>query len=523
MQLLKVSNMLISRVLIHFWIKHPALFYGLSLLLGFYAFFFGFFQILVPLSALLSPFVAYFFYQRQFLWKPFCLSLTLFCTCWFYGYVYYQFPQLPKEGIEGTATISIQNIRLQRSFMGSKWLYYCEIQQFFPSSSSRSIASHIKCAINLPHTSKIKRPLAQHDYLVKGKLVRNDKGFYVLKVSTLNPWEVVKSSWSFAEIRYQWKKKLQVWIQNHFSNSLSATFLSGLATGEFDDQWLRGEFARFGLQHIMAISGFHFAILIGLLALLLRLFLSRKYAACLLLVLISSYAFFLGASPSIMRAWIMCALVVVGCLIEKNAFSLNSLGIALIGVVLYDPLFSQTIGFQFSFLTTAAILLLYRPLHYFLERLFIKRNLSEVIEMSLADQHGYCILAFFRQGLALMLAVNLCACPLTLYYFDQFPLLSLLYNLFFPFLVAGALGLLIFSFLTAGIPVIGSFVQSFNNVYTHFILKLTYNLPKEFDYHLRIENISELLLVSYLSFLFYIAIIMNEKGVSEECEFNSYV
>ena len=87
------------------------------------------------------------------------------------------------------------------------------------------------------------------------------------------------------------------------------------------------------------------------------------------------------------------------------------------------------------------------------------------------DRHGLCLLHFLRQGLALGIAVNLAALPLTLYHFHKFPLSGLLYNLFFPpmvsislFLVAAAAG------VGLAFPWLASWIHSLNAAYTSFLL-----------------------------------------------------
>lgn len=333
------------RLLVNFWCMHPALLYGFALLFGFFSSFNGGVGLITPVLGLWIPFFIVVRYNKQF-WTPLLLSLTLFGAAWTFANIYYVFPNLPKSGIKGSAYLSIQSIRLQRSFFGTRWIYSCRILNFFPESSpSVSIARHINCILSLPNDTKIIRPLANRDYLVQGFLMKKEKGGFILKINPYDPWKEVDGSLNLTEARYAWKNAVLKWINNHFTSPISAVFLGGLATGEFDDQWLRNEFSRFGLQHIMAISGFHFAIIVGLLSLILRLIFSRRQSARLLLISMTGYAFFLGANPSIMRAWLMCSIVLGGYLLEKNAISLNSLGIALMGVLLIDPLFSQTIGF----------------------------------------------------------------------------------------------------------------------------------------------------------------------------------
>jgi competence protein ComEC len=504
------------QLIVKFWHSHPALLYGLALLLGFYASFQKEILLVIPLLALWIPFIVVAQANRQF-WMPLLLSFSLFCSAWIYADIYYIFPKTSSTGIAGKAHLSIESIRLQSSFFGKRWIYNCQVKNFFPDDTPQvSIARHAKCILSVPYKTEIIRPLADREYIVEGKLTENENGTLVLKIDSQKPWHIVKGSWSLTEKRYAWKKFAAAWINTNFKTPLSASFLSVLATGEFDDQWLRNEFARFGLQHIMAISGFHFAILACLLSLIFRLFLSRSQSAWLLLICLAGYALFLGSNPSIMRAWLMCSIVFIGQLIERNAVSLNSLGLALMGVLMIDPLFCQTIGFQFSFLVTGAILLGFSPLDKCLGRILTKRSLSEIVEMNHWNQHGYCVLAFLRQGLSLLIVVNLFAIPLTLFYFHQFPLMSLFYNLFFPLLITGSMVLMILGMLTAWIPFLGFLLNNLNDRYTKIVLQLTYGMPGFLDYYVKWNHFDKGWLIGYLTLILLIFILIREsKGLFE--------
>ncbi len=463
---------------LHFWQSYPGLFYGLAFTLGISCSLTSAFWLIFPCLSLWFPFLVIMKYSKyqEFL-KPLALSLLIFSTAWLYTNAYYHFPNLPSPGLFGTAHVRIQNVSKQTNMFGKKWIYRCEIDQFFPQHMNSSIASLLPCLVTLPEKEPTNRPLANQEYWVCGKLVQTEKGTYLFKVSSKATWVPIPGSWSWAEQRYQWKKNVAIWIETQFSSSLSASFLAGLVTGEFDDHWMRYQFSRFGLQHLLAISGFHFAIVAGFLSFVLRLFLSLRLRIGCLLFCLGAYSFFLGPQPSILRAWIMCSLTLLGSLLEKQTTALNSLGLALIFILSYHPLLCLEIGFQLSFSITAAILLFYSPAQVWLYSLFPKRKLSEAIQMNIYNQYAYCILAFLRQGLALTLAVNLFALPFSLYYFEQFPWISLLYNLFYPFLASISVCLLFFGWVFFFLPFIGNIIHCFNDRFTLFLLQLTYQIP----------------------------------------------
>lgn len=506
--------------LLYFWQSHPALLYGIAFMLGVFCYFSVSIYFIIPCLFLWFPFVFHAFHShnRETL-KPFFLSLFTFLTAWIYTLSFYAFPSLPPEGLMGMAHVKINSISLQPSPFGKNWLYRCEIEQFFPENVSQSIVSSLPCTIMFPTKEMDKAPpTANQDYWVAGKLKQNKNQNYVLKVSSKAYWTPIEGTWSLAAARYSWKKKISRWIDSQFSQQSPASFLAGLVTGEFDDYWMRQQFARFGLQHLLAISGFHFAIIAAFLSLSFRLFLSMRLRTVGLLVCLGGYCFFLGPQPSILRAWIMCSLTLLGGLLEKQSTALNSLGLALMIVLGYNPHLCQELGFQLSFAITVAILLFYQPAQTLCDYLLPKRNLSIALQMNRLDQHAYCVLSFFRQGLALTLAVNAFALPFTLYYFQQFPWMSLLYNLFFPLLASASICLLLLGGVFSFIPFIGAGIHSINDSYTYYLLQLTYQAPIEMDLYLRISSIHPFWFILYLCCMSLGGIIWKEKIHSQSNE-----
>ncbi len=505
---------LILDTLIKFWQEHPGLFYGVTFLLGFYGALHGTLLLLIPCLFLWGPFILAAYQRHMNGSTQLFFSLIFMLTTWIYGICYIQSSFLTPEGITGTAHIDIQSLTFQSTYFGKRWLYRCQLKSFFPDNppSSTSIVHHIDCSISLPQMEGLQRPLANQSYLVKGTLMQTVKGSYFLKIKKEGSWKAVKNSWSLAEKRYRAKKWLKTWIQRHISHQKSAVFLAGLVTGEFEDRLMQIEFARFGLQHIMAISGFHFAILAGILHGFCRFVFSRKVSALVIILLLGFYFLFLGCSPSILRAWIMISIALISQLIERPGKALNSLGIALLGVLGIDPLLCQTLGFQFSFLVTLAILLIHPIFNYYLNFILLQRPLSQVVEMDGWNQHGYYLLSLFRQGMALTLAVNLLGLPLTLYYFHQFPWMSLLYNLFFPLLVSFSMFLLIIgSILTYLLPPLGELIHLINSFYTTWVLNLTYHMPSSLDAYYEVQSFPSWLLVTYLCLVWMWAMIMRHR------------
>lgn len=500
-----------------FWNRYPALLYGLCALIGFSAAFHQSWILLVPIAVLMVPQVISAWNGIERALPRLILSFALFVVTFFYGMHHYKFPPPSQDGFKGIAHISVSSLQTRATHFGTQWAYQGAISHFVPDSATdnESIATNIPYSLSLPRNDLIIRPPANQDYVIHATLKQTNNGQYILKVSPHEPWQPIKGSWSLAEYRYSAKQSVKSYIANNIKNSYSASFLSGLATGEFENRIFSFEFGRFGLQHIMAISGFHFTIIAAILSLFLRFIFTKKRGSLLVIFFLSSYFVFLGCGPSIMRAWIAISIGLGSHLIEKRAYALNSLGIALLVILFIDPLSCVGIGFQFSFLTTAAILILFSGCDFLLEKVLTKRPLSQMIEMNSLNQHGYYILSIFRQGLSLSLAVNLVAMPVMLFYFQKFPWMSLLYNLFFPLLVSISMFLLIVgTFLSLTFPLAAGWIHSFNSGFTQWILNFTFNMPTTLDVYLRVDPIPSWILICYLCVIFVIGIFI--KGYMEK-------
>lgn len=483
----------------------PALFYGLLMLLTIYGTLYSTWVLLIPIGIMIIPLL----FTRAWGRLACVFAFVLFVLLWMH--MSYQFPALPKKGARGTVEFEISSVSLASTHFGKRWIYRGTVGQFIPDDPANEAGRSLPCTISLQAQEGIRRPLGNCSYRIAGRLKEVAPNRYVFTVGKHTPWYPILGSWSLAEYRYWAKQEVSHWIKNSIAHPQAATFLAGIATGDFDDRQMVFEFGRFGLQHIMAISGFHFAIVAAILSVLLRLVVPLRLSTKVLLLLLSSYFLFLGCSPSVMRAWVMALAVLVGFVLQRRGSGLNSLGVALIVVLLCDPLQSQNIGFQFSFAVTAAILMLYQPMEKLCQKVYVQRSLSEVVQMDLWNQHAYCVVAFFRQGLALTFAVNLVAFPMTLFLFHKFPLMSVLYNLFFPFLVSFSMLFLMLSLLFYWTcPLLEKGISWWNSIYTQWVLNFTYEMPTTFDYVFRVQYFPIELLVVVLTAVFIFGTVIKE-------------
>ena len=373
----------------------------------------------------------------------------------------------------------------------------------------------VPCSIHHPFSKG--RPQADSDYVVQGELKKRGIYNYVFRAKQ---WKKVENTFSLAEFRFQTKELLRKYLDRKLQNPGVALFLGSLLSGDVEDRSLRYQFGKLGLQHILAISGFHFAILIAFCSSFLALFLPYHWKIIALLCAINIYFLFVGALPAVQRSYLTALLFLAGKLMNRHSSALNLLGASLLVEVLFDPYVSGGLGFQLSFLSCIGILL-FRPLFLpFALWLFPKRS---PLTLTRFAQHGYLISSFLREGIAITLAVNAAILPLILTYFHTFPLLSLIYNLFFPLLVSLALFLLLLSLLADLLfPPFSIPLFSLTNFFSTQLLELVAYPPLFLDYSLKSSHFPAWIIPIYLFSLFWISLLTNSCEIGYDPNRLSY-
>lgn len=123
---------------------------------------------------------------------------------------------------------------------------------------------------------------------------------------------------------------------------------------------VRNRFSATGVAHILAVSGFHVAIVCGFLSFLFS-FLPRngccrwiRYIS--LLVLLWGFAAITGLAVSSVRAALMLTMYLTGGVLDRRAERYNILAASAFCMLVYEPLYLFDIGFQLSYLAVLSIL-----------------------------------------------------------------------------------------------------------------------------------------------------------------------
>lgn len=118
---------------------------------------------------------------------------------------------------------------------------------------------------------------------------------------------------------------------------------------------IRDRFIEAGLAHVLAASGFHVSLLLGLI-----LKLTNRFPGKIQLTMgICTLVFYLGLTgiqASVLRACLMGSAVLVALVLETKVKPLGSLLLVATIILLLNPLLIQDLGFQLSFLATFGLI-----------------------------------------------------------------------------------------------------------------------------------------------------------------------
>ncbi|MBO5797499.1 MAG: ComEC/Rec2 family competence protein, partial [Clostridia bacterium] len=118
-------------------------------------------------------------------------------------------------------------------------------------------------------------------------------------------------------------------------------------------------FSDAGLSHLMAVSGFHMStVVLGFFGILYFLGLRRRWAAIASLPVPFLFAALTGFSYSALRAGVMCLVMLLAWVFRRRADGKNSLGGAVLLILLLDFHAVYDLGFRLSVAATVGVLLM---------------------------------------------------------------------------------------------------------------------------------------------------------------------
>ena len=292
-----------------------------------------------------------------------------------------------------------------------------KVMAYFPKSDSAFVL-HYGDLIAIPAPIReVSPPLnpEEFDYRayltrkgITGQIYLKDEDWLDLQVNNANPLYAL--SYRFRDVLLASLQRSGL-SDNEFG--VAAAILLGYDDNLADE--VRKNYVAAGSMHILCVSGMHVGI-IYLLASFLLGFLNRKkwqktLRQFLLLALIWFYALIAGLSPSILRSALMISFVIIGEMIQRKGFIINSIAASAFILLCANPNNLFEIGFLLSYSAVIGIVVLQRPIYS-----------CFVIKNKLLDK---------AWGItAVALAAQTATIPFTLFYFNQFSTYFVLSNLF---------------------------------------------------------------------------------------------
>ncbi len=191
--------------------------------------------------------------ERKIPLKMLFISGAVFLLqCSLYGF------RPPTREEKGTAELHIQHLSRSKSHFRNGRVLKGKLKKF--TGESGCIRRNLPFTLYLP-AGEILPPIG-FDYHVEGRLLPNEAYGFTFTVDKGASFIPSGHKKSLAEIRYRCKQRVSGFLETVIPFKKAASLLVGMTTGEFNDPYLFYTFSRFGLSHLLALSGFHFGILV---------------------------------------------------------------------------------------------------------------------------------------------------------------------------------------------------------------------------------------------------------------------
>ncbi|WP_333808904.1 ComEC/Rec2 family competence protein [Flavobacterium sp.] len=321
----------------------------------------------------------------------------------------------------------------------------------------------------------------------------------------------------------------------HHFDSKTKAIIDALILGqrlELDKETI-ADYSNAGVIHILAISGLHISIIYFFIVLLLKPLKRVKFGAEIQLLIVLSilwlFALLTGLPASVTRAVTLFSFISIGNYFNHPKAIYNALAISAFLILLVKPNAIFDIGFQLSYVAVLSIVL-FQP---FYRKFYFSENKIAI---------------YFTDIVLVSLAAQIGVLPLSLYYFNQLPLLFLLANLvIIPLSTAVLIGGIITLFFNFVLPDVAillgkllNFIIHLMNVYIHWIAQFKSGIITNISfsswltfsmyliivafiywiYHKKIKNVKYILASILLFQLSYINVKWNENQGSELVIFN---
>lgn len=273
--------------------------------------------------------------------------------------------------------------------------YYFELKEQlenFEKQVTLGDKIEVKGNLQLPKESRVENGFCYRTYL------KNEKTFYLMNVEYLQIISQNKNIYYMIKNKIKQKMKKAIKSQRYLE-----TFILGETSNL--DQVVVESFRRNGISHLFAISGMHISLISTILISLFKKIGVGEKKRYQLVSMFLLFYLILTFSPSVLRATLFFILFSIN---KYFYFYIKSFHIYLLTLsicLFINPYFIYSIGFQYSFLISGALILAENYINKG------KNYFNKLLKTSL--------LSFFTSSI------------ITIYHFYELNFLSILYNLFF--------------------------------------------------------------------------------------------
>ena len=216
---------------------------------------------------------------------------------------------------------------------------------------------------------------------------------------------------------------------------LGVSYLLGIKSGI--DEELSENLKAVGLTHIVVASGAHLSILVTIAR---KIFgkISRFAGLLFSILFILFFMCMVGWTPSILRAGIMAIMTLISWYVGRKIAPLRLIIIVVAFTLMLEPTFITNLGWLLSFASYTGIMLVGPELVRFF---YGNKKPKFVASLTLTT-----------------ISATIMTLPITLYYFGQISIISIIANLLILPTLPYAMGLVFFAGVFSGVPFVGTAV-----------------------------------------------------------------
>lgn len=287
-------------------------------------------------------------------------------------------PTVAAEQIVTVQGKVISSPRMTRSGRAQFWLKTTQVSQVIvpeaTANASQSVSGKLYVTVPLLQATGLRsgQAIAVTGKLYEPKPAQNpgdfdfraylaqEGGFAGLSGRQISlPPEAAIPQWGWWTIRQKIIRAQVHWLGSPEGPLVSAMVLGGRTVDLPYD--IKDQFAKIGLAHALAASGFQTSLILGLVLSLTRRFSPRMQMICGTGAL-ALFVGLAGLQPAVLRAALMGFSALVALVMQRKIKPLGSLLVAATVLLLLNPLWIWDLGFQLSLLATLGLLVTVPPL-----------------------------------------------------------------------------------------------------------------------------------------------------------------